>query len=174
MKKAMQKWLKRHQMTFSVDTANSLCNRFGLDTEKMDGCYMLVADLEADRITQEEFTAGLSVLTGKEPEEVLGILKGVNPPHKRAIPRDIEILVPGDMTDEERVNRWFAYEDARIKAVKEYDENKGKARRDALKYAWNDATYNKAIANAQRIFHEEAEVKAKKILVTPISGHTLR
>jgi hypothetical protein len=64
-------------MTFSVDTANSLCNRFGLDTEKMDGCYMLVADLEANRITQEEFTAGLSVLTGKEPEEVLGILKGI-------------------------------------------------------------------------------------------------
>lgn len=77
MKKAMQKWLKRHQMTFSVDTANSLCNRFGLDTEKMDGCYMLVADLEADRITHEEFTAGLSVLTGKEPEEVMGILKGI-------------------------------------------------------------------------------------------------
>ncbi|MBA7537515.1 hypothetical protein ES705_29784 [subsurface metagenome] len=87
MKNAMQKWLERHRMTFSVDTANSLCNRFGLDTEKMDGCYMLVADLEADRITQEEFTAGLSVLTGKEPEEVLGILKGAEqlPKHKGTI-----------------------------------------------------------------------------------------
>jgi len=82
----------------------------------------------------------------------------------KGVPHNLEVLVPGDMTEEERERRWFAYMDARTKAVKEYEEAKGRARRDALKYAWDEATYKKAIAEAQRTFHEEAEVKAKEVL----------
>jgi len=94
-------------------------------------------------------------------------LKSGNPQYKRPIPHNLEVLVPGDMAEEERVRRWFAYEDARIKAVKRFEDARSKVRRDALKYAWDEVTYQEAIAEAQRVFHEEAEVKAKEILRTP-------
>ncbi|MBA7608346.1 hypothetical protein ES703_15523 [subsurface metagenome] len=79
MKEAMKKWLKRHQITFSADTANSICNKFGLEGEKIDGCLMLCYQLDKGEIDNGEFTGGLCVLTGKKPEEVMGILRGVKP-----------------------------------------------------------------------------------------------
>ncbi len=84
-----------------------------------------------------------------------------------SVPHNLGMLVPGDMAEEERVRRWLAYEDARIKAVGVYEEAKSKARRDALEYEWDEMTYNMAIAEAQIVFHEEAEVKAREILKTP-------
>lgn len=77
MKQAMKKWLHRHQITFSADTANSICNKFGLEGEKIDGCLMLCYQLDKGEIDNGEFTGGLCVLTGKKPEEVMGILKGM-------------------------------------------------------------------------------------------------
>jgi len=73
----MEKWLKRHQIAFSADTANSICNSFGLEGEKADECLGLCYQLEKGDIDNGEFTGGLCVLTGKEPDEVMGVLKGM-------------------------------------------------------------------------------------------------
>lgn len=77
MRKSMEKWLHKFQIPFSADTANSVCNSLGLDGEKMDECIGLCYQFEKGDIDNGEFTGGLCVLTGKEPEEVVGILKGV-------------------------------------------------------------------------------------------------
>lgn len=77
MREAMQKWLHKFQTDFNIDDANSLCNSFGLDGEKMDWCLSLCYQLEANKITQPEFTGGLCVLTGKKAEEVVGILRDI-------------------------------------------------------------------------------------------------
>lgn len=75
MKEAMQKWLKRHQITFSTDTANSICSSLGLDGEKVDECLGLCYQLEKGDINEADFTGGLSLLTGKKPEEVMEVLR---------------------------------------------------------------------------------------------------
>ena len=59
----------------SVDTAYSLCNSLGLDGEKVDECLGLCYQLEKGDISQADFTSGLSLLTGKKPEEVLEMLR---------------------------------------------------------------------------------------------------
>jgi len=56
MKKAMEKWLNQRQITFDPNTANSICNKFGLDGEKADECLGLCYQLESAKITQAEFT----------------------------------------------------------------------------------------------------------------------
>jgi len=73
----MQKWLNKHKIAFNPEEAKSLCDNLGLQGEKTDGCYMLVANLEANKINEAEFTVGLATLMGKEPEEVMGVLKGI-------------------------------------------------------------------------------------------------
>lgn len=80
MRQAMEQWLRKHQMNFSIDLIQSLCDKLELDEEKKDGCRMLAIDLEQDRITEPEFTAGLSVLMGKKPEEVMEMVKNIKQP----------------------------------------------------------------------------------------------
>lgn len=89
MKQAMEKWLNRHQITFSIDTAHSLCNSLGLDGENVDECLGLCYQLEKGNIDNGEFTAGLSLLTGKKPEEVAEVLRGM-----KANPRVIRYMTP--------------------------------------------------------------------------------
>lgn len=83
MRQAMKKWLHRFQITFSADTANSICNSLGLDGEKVDECLGLCYQLEKGDINEADFTGGLALLTGKKPEEVVKILKDMkNDPQK--------------------------------------------------------------------------------------------
>jgi len=89
---------------------------------------------------------------------------------ERPIPRNLEELVPGYMTQEERVRRWLAYEDARVEAVKRLEDAKDRARDNALKYLWDEVTYKNALAEAEMAFHEEADVEALNILKTPSNG----
>lgn len=92
MRQQLDKWLKRQKIDLSVDTAHSICSSLGLEGEKLDGCYMLVADLEQGRIGNSEFTAGISVLTGKEPEEIMRALGGMK---AKAVPEaEIRAEVP--------------------------------------------------------------------------------
>lgn len=77
MRKAMEKWLDRFHQSFSIDTANSICNSLGLDGEKVDECLGFCYQLEKGEINEADFTGGLCVLTGKKPEEVVGILRNV-------------------------------------------------------------------------------------------------
>ena len=77
MKEALNKWLQKFHQTFDADTAHSLCSRFGLDGEKADECLGLCYQLEKGDITETDFTGGVCVLTGKEPEEVMGVLRGM-------------------------------------------------------------------------------------------------
>jgi len=92
MKQSMEKWLKRRQIAFNPNTANSICDRFGLDGEKADQCIGLCYQLESDKITQAEFTGGLALLTGNEPEEVMGVLKGMK---AEAVPEVLAIVAEG-------------------------------------------------------------------------------
>jgi len=77
MKEAMKKWLHKYQTDFSTDAVHSLCNSLGLDGEKVDGCLALCYQLEKGDIDNGEFTVGLGLLTGKKPEEVAEVLRGM-------------------------------------------------------------------------------------------------
>lgn len=78
MKEALEKWLNKFQIAFNPEEAKALCGKLGLDNEKTDGCYMLVANLEAGRINEADFTVGLATLTDKEPDEVVEVLKNIH------------------------------------------------------------------------------------------------
>ncbi len=112
--------------------------------------------------------AGRMIAHLKKEEQAQKKLKS-NPgnPGGRAVPPNLKRIVPGDMTEEERIKRYFAYLDARTAALNEYEKAQSDARRDALKYAWDDATYWKVIRDARKVFLEEGEVKAKELLKTP-------
>ena len=86
--------------------------------------------------------------------------------HDRPVPHDLEVLVPGDMTEEERKRRWFAYMDAREKAVKEFEEARSEIRRNAVTHDWDGSAYNAVMGELNISFHE-AEIKDKEILKTP-------
>ena len=107
----------------------------------------------------------------KEEQERKRLKSNPGNPGGRVVPPNLKRLVPGDITEEERIKRWFAYLDARIAALNEYEKAKSDARRDALKYAWDDTTYWKAIGDARKVFHEEGEVKAKELLKTPTESN---
>ncbi len=91
--------------------------------------------------------------------------------HDRPVPHDLEVLVPGDMTDEERKRRWFAYMDAREKAVKEFEEARSEIRRSAVTHEWDEPSYNATLGELQVSFHE-AEIKDKEILKPPLVAPT--
>ncbi len=94
-----------------------------------------------------------------------------SPYHDRPVPHDLEALVPGDMTEEERKRRWFAYMDAREKAVKEFEEARSEIRRSAVKHEWDEPSYNTTLGELQVSFHE-AEIKDKEILKPPLAAPT--
>lgn len=77
MREALNRWLKKQNVSLSADTAHSLCNSLGLDGERVDECLGLVYQFEKGDIDQADFTGGLCVLTGKEPEEVAEVLGGM-------------------------------------------------------------------------------------------------
>lgn len=79
MKEALNKWLKKQNINLSTDTAHSLCNNLGLEGDKLDGCYGLVSEFEQNRIDAADLLSGLSLLSGKKPEEVGEILRGIKP-----------------------------------------------------------------------------------------------
>lgn len=77
MRKAMQDWLKKRKLPeINPDDIQGLCNKLGLEGDKHDGCLALVWQMEKGDINETEFLGGLSVIAGKEPEEVAGVLKG--------------------------------------------------------------------------------------------------
>lgn len=77
MREALNKWLKRQNVSLSANTAHLICSSLGLDGDKIDECLGLCYQLEKGNINEADFTAGLCVLTGKKPEEVGGILRGI-------------------------------------------------------------------------------------------------
>ena len=79
VKDSLNQWLNKRNITFDIDDAHSVCSRFGLGGEKVDVCLGLCYQLEKGDIDQTEFAGGLCVLTGKEPDEVMGILRNVKP-----------------------------------------------------------------------------------------------
>jgi len=89
----------------------------------------------------------------------------------KPIPLHLENLVPGDMSEDERKRRWFAYMDARERAVEEFGEARGEIRRSALKHGWDEAAYSAALGELQVSFHE-AEIKDKEILKSPSAAPT--
>jgi hypothetical protein len=64
-------------MNFDIDTAHLICDNLGLDGEKVDACFGLCSQLEKAEINDADFTVGLSTLSGKKPEEVVNVLKGI-------------------------------------------------------------------------------------------------
>ncbi|GAI04831.1 unnamed protein product [marine sediment metagenome] len=107
MREAMKKWLSRHQITFSADAANSICSSLGLDGEKIDSCLGLCYQLEKGDINEADFTGGLCVLTGKKPEEVMGVLKGMNvKPSIEAEIANLEKVVTEGGRDVSLIKEW--------------------------------------------------------------------
>lgn len=78
MRKALQKWLKKRELPeIDAELAQVLCSKLGLEGEKVDSCLAFVYQFEKGDINQVDFTTGLCMLSGKKPEEVMGMLKGV-------------------------------------------------------------------------------------------------
>lgn len=77
MRKAMEKWLQKRQIAFDANTARSICDSLGLDGEKVDECLGLCYQLEKGDINEAELIVGLALLTGKKPEEVVEVLRGM-------------------------------------------------------------------------------------------------
>ena len=75
MREALDKWLKKQNIEMSIDAAHSLCSSLELDGEKVDECLGLCYQLEKGSINRADFINGLSLLTGKKPEEVAEMLK---------------------------------------------------------------------------------------------------
>lgn len=74
MKEAMSRWMDKYRITFSIDTARSICDSLGLDGENVDECLAFCYQLEKGDISEADFTGGLCMLSGKKPEEVMGVL----------------------------------------------------------------------------------------------------
>lgn len=78
MKEALNKWLKKRELPeINTEEAKGLCNKLGLEGDKYDSCIALVWQTEKGDVSGPEFLAGLSVITGKEPEEVVETLREV-------------------------------------------------------------------------------------------------
>lgn len=77
MKDALGKWLEKQGVEVGIDTAKSICDNLGLDSEKKDACLGLVYRFEKGEVDEPEFMQGLLLLSGKSPEEVMGILGGM-------------------------------------------------------------------------------------------------
>ncbi len=95
MKEAMNKWLERFHQTFDADTAHLICDRIGIDKDKVDDCLGLCYLLDKGSLNEAEFTVALGMLAEKEPEEVMEILGGMK---AEAVP---EVKEPWQMTKEE-------------------------------------------------------------------------
>lgn len=95
MKESLNRWLhKQGNLEINSPEINSLCDSLGLTGDKIDSFYALVWQMEKGDINEAEFTAGLSVITEKEPEEVMGVLKGMSPvPQKVSSRKSIEDVV---------------------------------------------------------------------------------
>lgn len=95
MRQALEKWLNKFHQSFSIDTAHSLCNNLGLDGEKVDECLGFVYQFEKGNINEADFTVGLGVLTGKKPEEMAKVLKGM----KAGPPTTVEDFINSKLSE---------------------------------------------------------------------------
>ena len=105
MQQALSNWLKKKDMDVDIAAANALCKRLKLDDDKTEGCIRLATDFELDRIDDKDFMMGLSILSGKHPEELAKIIKEKDEPQNKAQPATVDQSGTADTTQAPELRR---------------------------------------------------------------------